>query len=186
MTSSLFTEECTAVVRRRIKAVDVVHYEELMQEYMSFVLQRPGHLGITVLRPSDDSRIYTVVNRFVDQQARRAFTDSPGYKEWQARFREISESDPDIEELGGLAAWFTIPNRPSRRPPPKYKMAAVTLLGVYPLSMFFARTVPPLLAGRSTWLVSLVIAALIVMSLTWLVMPNLTRAFEKWLFPKQD
>jgi antibiotic biosynthesis monooxygenase (ABM) superfamily enzyme len=174
------------VVRRRIKAVDVIHYEELMQEYMRFVLQQPGHLGITVLRPSDGSRVYTVVNRFVDQQARRSFTDSPRYKEWQARFREISEGDPDIEELGGLAAWFTIPNRPSRRPPPKHKMAAVTLLGVYPLSMLFARTVPPILAGWPAWLVSLVIATLIVTSLTWLVMPNLTRVFEKWLFPKQD
>jgi hypothetical protein len=31
-----------------------------------------------------------------------------------------------------------------------------------------------------------VIAALIVVSLTWIVMPVLTRAFEKWLFPAHE
>jgi antibiotic biosynthesis monooxygenase (ABM) superfamily enzyme len=62
-------------------------------------------------------------------------------------------------------------------------MAFVTLLAVYPLTMIFPAIVLPLTGGWPAWLKSLLIAALIVASLTWLVMPSMTRLFERWLFP---
>jgi antibiotic biosynthesis monooxygenase (ABM) superfamily enzyme len=180
------SEPLTAVVRRQIKLGSETRFEELMREFVGFALKQPGHLGITVLRPSRGSREYTVVDSFVDAQARHAFTSSPEYAEWRARLLEVSESEPAIQELGGMAGWFTLPNRPPRTPPPKYKMALVTLLGVYPLSMLFPVLVRPLAGTLPAWLIGLIIAALIVMSLTWIVMPNLTRLLEKWLFTPED
>ena len=95
---------------------------------------------------------------------------------------EVSDGEPDIQELGGLAGWFTLHDRPARRPPPKYKMALATLLGVYPLSLLIPLLVNPLIGLWPLWLRGLIIGALMVISLTWVVMPNLTRLLEKWLF----
>jgi uncharacterized protein len=176
------TEPITAVVRRRIRAGAEARYEALMQEFIGFVLQQPGHLSINVIRPSQGSRDYTVMDHFASEEDRRLFTSSDEYRDWMRRLRDVSEGDSEIQEMGGLAFWFTPPNKPLRHPPSTIKMAAVTLLGVYPLSMLFPALVNPLTPGWSLWLQGLIIAALIVATLTWIAMPALTRLFEKWLF----
>ena len=56
-----------------------------------------------------------------------------------ADLEALTEGDPQIEEMGGLAGWFTLPERPNAKPPPKYKMAFVTFLGVYPLATVLSR-----------------------------------------------
>jgi len=180
------TQPITAVVQRRIKSGSEATFEALMQEFMAFVLRQPGHLGISVIRPSHSSRDYTVLDRFATEADRRRFTASPEYKGWMERLREVSEADPAIAEMGGVAFWFTLPNEPIRRPPPKLKMAALTLLGVYPLSTLFPMIVVPLTRAWPTWLTSLVIASMIVVSLTWFVMPGFTRLFHPWLFPSDQ
>ena len=175
-------QQITAVVRRRIKAGAETKFEVLMQEFMAFALKQPGHLSINVIRPSQGSHDYTVMDHFASEEDRRRFTSSIEYHDWMRRLRDVSETDPEIQEMGGLAFWFTPPDKPLRHPPSNIKMSAVTLLGVYPLSMLFPALVNPLTPGWPLWLQGLIIAALIVASLTWAVMPALTRLFEKWLF----
>jgi len=182
----LADQSVTAVVRRRIKSGSEARFESLMQEFMPFALRQPGHLGINVIRLSPGSSEYTVLDRFATEGDRRRFTASPEYCNWMNRLREVSEADPEINEMGGLAFWFTLPGRPPRRPPSRIKMALVTLLGVYPLSMLFPALVIPLTPSWPKWIQGALIAALIVASLTWVVMPVLTRAFEKWLFPAHE
>jgi len=176
----------TAIVRRRIKPGAEASFEALMQQFTVFVLRQRGHLGINILRPTPGSRDYTVLDRFATEEDRRRFTELPEYRTWMGHLREVSEADPEIEEMGGLAFWFTHPGRPERKPPPRIKMAVLTLLGVYPLTMLYPMLVVPVTAGWPGWLQGLVIAALIVISLTWFVMPALTSLFEKWLFPSGE
>lgn len=152
---------------------------------MSFALKHPGHLSINVIRPSDGSREYTVVDVFANAQSRHAFVALPEYVDWRNRLLEVSDGEPLIQEMGGLAGWFTLPDQPLRRPPPRYKMAVVTLIGVYPLSMLFPAALQPLESILPGWLTGFVIASLMVVSLTWIVMPNLTRLFESWLFKNE-
>ena len=183
---AVLDQTVTAVVRRRIKAGAEASFEALMQEFIVFALRQPGHLGINILRPSPGSRDYAVLDRFATEEERRRFTELPEYRTWMGRLREVSEADPEIEEMGGLAFWFTLPGRQSRKPPSPIKMAALTLLGVYPLTMLFPWLVVPVTPAWPGWLQGLLIASLIVISLTWLVMPALTRLFEKWLFPPDE
>jgi uncharacterized protein len=173
----------TAIVRRRIKPGAERGFESLMQEFMTFVLRHPGHLGINVIRPSAGSSEYTVLDRFATEADRRRFTASREYGEWMSRLREVSEAEPDIDEMGGLTFWFTLPNRPLRKPPPKIKMAALTFLGVYPLSLLYPALLASITEDWSLWIRGALIAALLVASLTWCVMPALTGTFEGWLFP---
>ena len=103
-----------------------------------------------------------------------------------SRLREVSEAEPEIEEIGGLAFWFTLPGRPPRRAPPRIKMALLTFLGAYPLSILYPKLLTPITNGWPPWLEGALLVALLVVSLTWVVMPVFTRVFEKWLFPVKN
>lgn len=185
-TESTPANPSTTVVRRRIRTGCEPDFERLMQEFIAYVLPQPGHLSISVIRPTAGSSHYTVFNHFATAADRRQFTSTAEYKVWMQRLGEVTEDEPSIEELGGVAFWFTPDSNDVRRPPSKRKMAALTLLGVYPLSMLLPMAIVP---ATPTWpplLRGLLIAALIVASLTWLVMPGLTRLFHRWIFPSDS
>ncbi len=68
-------------------------------------------------------------------------------------------------------------------------MATVTLLGVYPISLLIGYFLAPPLRSLSLPLYLFIASALMVSSLTWIVMPRLARGFKPWLHPsppKQD
>ena len=174
----------TAVVRRRTKPGCEEPFESAMQEFIAFALSFPGNRGIHVLRSDQaNPREYTVVDRFADAAARKAFTNSDAYREWMVRLRALTEEEPHIEEAGGTSGWFTVPGRPTVKPPPKPKMALVTFLGVYPLTSLLPPLLKGLLPGWHPLLLNVVVTGLVVACLTWAVMPILTRLFRRWLFP---
>jgi uncharacterized protein len=171
----------TAVIRRLIKPGREAEFESLMQEFLPYLLRQQGHLGMHVIRTSPSSREYTVFDRFATLEERRRFVNSKEYSAWMARFCEVSETKPEIDEIEGLAFWFTLPEDPGRRPPPKSKMALLTLLGVYPLSVVLPAITEPITRGWHPLAKGLLLASLTVGFLTWLVMPKLTRLFKEWL-----
>jgi antibiotic biosynthesis monooxygenase (ABM) superfamily enzyme len=177
----------TVVVRRRVRRGREAEFEAAMREFIGFALASPGHLDIHVLRPAGNGPAdYTVVDKFATPEARRAFKESSAYQEWMQRLKVLTEGDPQIEEMGGLAGWFTLPDRPNAKPPTKYKMAFVTFLGVYPLATVLPRFFGGLLPGWHPLLLNVVVNAAVVGLLTWVVMPLLTRLFARWLFAKTD
>jgi uncharacterized protein len=179
-------EPVTVVVRRRIKPGCEEAFESAMREFINFTLGFPGHREIHVVRPQPNhSREYTVVDKFIDGRAREAFKGSPEYKGWMGTLGELTEGPPTIEEMGGLAGWFTLPDEPTAKPPPKYKMAIVTFFGVFPLALLIPRLLKPISTDWHPLLIGALINAGIVASLTWLVMPLLTRIFRRWLFSHQ-
>ncbi|WP_367871907.1 antibiotic biosynthesis monooxygenase [Luteolibacter sp. Populi] len=173
----------TVVVRRRTKPGCEPTFEEAMQEFIAFALSFPGNRGIHVLRSEQaNPRDYTVVDRFADAASRKAFTSSDAYREWMLRLRELTEDDPHIEEMEGISGWFTLPGEPVRKPPPKPKMALVTFLGVYPLTAILPHFYKALLPAWHPLVVNIFTTATVVALLTWVVMPNLTKLFRKWLW----
>jgi uncharacterized protein len=177
----------TVVVRRRVKPGREAEFETAMREFIGFALASPGHLDIHVLRPAGTPPAdYTVVDKFATAEARRAFKESSDYQKWMQRLRALTDGDPQIEEMGGLAGWFTLPERPNTKPPTKIKMAFVTFLGVYPLATALPRVFGDLLSGWHPLLLNIVVNAAVVGLLTWVVMPLLTRLFARWLFGETD
>ena len=51
------------------------------------------------------------------------------------------------EHLSGLETWFTLPGQRAIVPPPRWKMALVTVLGVWPASMFVPWLLHPFISG---------------------------------------
>lgn len=68
-------------------------------------------------------------------------------------------------------------------PPPKWKMALLTALGLYPLVLWLFPCLTSLTAGVAPWLGKLLTVALAVSLMSWGVMPLLTHLFRAWLSP---
>jgi antibiotic biosynthesis monooxygenase (ABM) superfamily enzyme len=96
----------------------------------------------------------------------------------------LTIGEPVYRQLHGLEAWFRNPNQPE---PPQWKMALLTFIAVWPVSMAVPALLTPLI-GRSVsnTIFAGAVAAGIVVVLTWFAMPLLVRLARKWLYPKQD
>ncbi len=176
-------EPVTVVLRRRVKPGAEAAFERAMRQLIQFALSFPGSRGIDVVRPQPGgTREYTFIHHFADLDARRAFKGSADYRQWMSRLRDLTEHDPYITEQAGLGGWFTPPEEPRPSPPARVKMALVTLLGAYPLTSILPPLVALLLPEWHPLLRSVVATAAAIASLTWLVMPLLTRVFAGWLF----
>ncbi|WP_342640287.1 antibiotic biosynthesis monooxygenase [Rhodoligotrophos ferricapiens] len=177
-------ETVTVVVHRRIREGRESAFQAAMQEFTGFALSFPGHRGMQLFRMIEGGRDYTVVARFESKEARRAFTSTPEYAAWMRRLRELTEGDPRIDELSGLEGWFARDDVPGLPKPGKVKMAVATFIGVFPVSTIVGLLVVPYIQHFPMLLVNAIVAAIIVILLTWVVMPIVTRALHRWLFPE--
>src|SRR5262245_19484882 len=180
------SDELTVVVKRRIKPGKELEFEEAMRSFVEFALAFPGHRGITILRPTGGGRDYIVVDKFSDEGARSRFKASSEYKDWMSRLGELTEGDPRIEELSGLEGWFTLPGDPRLARPAQYKMALATFLGVFPVAMGLNLTLGKAIQTLPFIVSNAIFNACVVILLTWVVMPLVTRVLHRWLFPQES
>jgi antibiotic biosynthesis monooxygenase (ABM) superfamily enzyme len=179
-------EPVTVAVTRIVKAGCEEEFERALHDFVQASLHLPGQLGVHILRPApgSGSREYGILRRFDSAEARDAFYRLPLFEEWKGRVAELIEGEPRYEHLSGLETWFTLPGQRAIVPPPRWKMALVTLVAVYPLSMVLGITVGNWIRSWPMLLSSLIFNAMIVTGLTWFLMPLLTRLFKPWLYPK--
>lgn len=74
------------------------------------------------------------------------------------------------------------PPRPSAGPP-RHKLALLTWAAAYAVITAILATLGPTLASWPLVLRTLLLSVLMVASLTWLIMPAMTRLFRPWLTP---
>jgi antibiotic biosynthesis monooxygenase (ABM) superfamily enzyme len=128
--------------------------------------------------PGSNSLEYGIIRSFANAAERDAFYVSPLYLEYKKQIAPLSEGEPETRELQGLEASFR-----QRGPtlPRRWKMAVATYLGVVPVVMGLALTLGPLIRSLNFVLNNMVFNAFVVALLTWVVMPGITRALNKWL-----
>jgi antibiotic biosynthesis monooxygenase (ABM) superfamily enzyme len=123
------------------------------------------------------------VYRFDTAQHLRAWLDAPEHAAWLQRAEPHVLGPLHRQVLTGLEAWFTLPTQPGAPPPPRYKMAILTWVTIFPLITLLVVATAPLL-GRLPLVVRLAVTTLVTVSLmTWVVMPRVTRLLGRWLYP---
>jgi antibiotic biosynthesis monooxygenase (ABM) superfamily enzyme len=70
-----------------------------------------------------------------------------------------------------------------RVPPPRHKMALLTWAGAWAMITLILSVLGPVVATWPLPLQTLVVSVLMVLALTWVVIPTLTRVFAGWLAP---
>jgi hypothetical protein len=166
-------------ITRRVRPGCEAEFQAALKEFFQTSFAHGGVLGASMLAPlpGSDSREFGILRTFADEAERNAFYDSPMFKAWEERARTLTEGEAEYRQLHGLEAWFRSPHNP----PPRWKMAAATLLGVYPTSLFLGATVGGAVHAWPSPARSLVIAGCMVALLTWVVMPLVTRLLHGWL-----
>ena len=166
-------------ITRRVRPGYEADFQQLLREFFQASFAHQSVLGATMIvpPPGSDSHEFGILRTFTNEQERDEFYASPIFNAWEERCKPLTEGDWSYQPLHGLEAWFRSPGGP----PPRWKMAVVTLLGVYPVSLLIGCALSPQLRKLPLGLNLFIVSVLIVTCLTWLVMPRLTRWFKPWL-----
>lgn len=177
----------TVVVSRKVKPGCEQAYEEWMHGVIQVSSQYEGHLGANVFRPTDDEHPdYVLIFSFDSQENLDKWNRSDDRREWLAKMAPLVATSTKPQILTGLENWFTLPAHAHAPvpPPPRFKMAIVTWIAIYPLINILSSLLGPYLAPLPRLLQTAVMSVLMISLMTYVVMPRLTRLFASWLFPK--
>ena len=177
----------TTTVTRQVKPGHEVFYEGFLVGIISAASEFPGHLGVEVFRPQRASAgEYRTVYRFDTVEHLRAWLDSDVRATWLTRAEPHVIGPTRTSFVTGLETWFTLPSRPAAPPPPRYKMALLTWITIFPLITAIVAVVGPLFEFEGLPLVVRlgITTAIAVPLMTWVVMPRVTRLLHGWLFPE--
>ncbi|HMO16212.1 MAG TPA: antibiotic biosynthesis monooxygenase [Pirellulaceae bacterium] len=156
-----------------------VKFENALREFARESLREPGTTGVHLIQPVPGSSgcEYGILRSFESEEAGRRFYDSEIFQQWQQRVSDFVIGAPIVRRLHGLEAFF----RDSKHAPPRWKIAIVTWLGVFPSVLFWSTTLTPFLVPLPQWLVLAIVNIFVVVTLAWAVMPLLTKIFSRWL-----
>lgn len=175
----------TGVATRRIEPGREEEFEAWTSGILSAVREFPGYLGSEVLRPAGDGDDeYSIMYKFDHASNLEAWEQSEERRRW------LDKAEPLVREqrvgrLTGLETWFTLPSKIGEPAPPRYKMAVVTWIAVFPLATVIFMILQPLLGGLPSVLRTFVFTLIMVTTMTYLVMPRMTRLFSFWLYPER-
>ena len=173
------TGPLTVVVTWRVRKGREREFEAWRHEIGAAALKFPGHMGVNVIRPSGAEREYAVIFRFDTYEHLRDWQESDIRREQLKKAEPFRETPPSYRLESGLEYWFSPPGVLAS--PPRWKMALVTAVGVWPTSMFVSWVLNPLIGKLPLPLKALLAAIGIVILLTWVIMPALVRILKLWL-----
>lgn len=187
-TSEKQEEPVAVLTQRTVKQGCQEKFEAALHDFISASFRTEGQLGVHVIRPAPGtgSREYGILRRFSSAEARDGFYRSRLFQEWEETVAPMVEGAPARQELSGLEAWFSLPGRTEVPQAPRWKMALVTLAGVYPVSILVPWLLHPLIMPLHMFLQAFFIALGIVVMLTWAVMPALVKILRPWLYPRKE
>lgn len=175
------TAHFTRIARRRAQVGHESDYEALVREMFATMRSSPGFLGADLLPPEQAGDAYQVIVRFATEADMQQWDASPARAAIHQRMRNVAENEPEYRNLSGLEAWFTPAVVPASMHPPRIRMAVVTWLGIFPTVSFVLGLIAPLLMPVPFLLRTALLTALVVLVMTWVVMPRLTKLMRPWL-----
>lgn len=180
----------TVIATSKAKKGKIKEFEEWMDGIIHEAMKFEGHMGVNIIRPTDLSNPeYVIIFRFNTYENLIKWEKSEIRKEWLKKSKDVTEGEPTIERQSGLEFWFT-PNSGNASagafvPPPRYKMAIVTggiifvmLNTLLPLMQYATAGLPVLLGA-------LMVVVIMVLLMTYVIMPAVTWVLRPWLSKKK-
>jgi antibiotic biosynthesis monooxygenase (ABM) superfamily enzyme len=172
----------TMVVERTPRPGATEALEAAIRALIAAALAFPGHLGVTVARPSPPAQPgFRIVYRFDSRAHLEAWRSSETFRRLTIEADRFTEGGAHEEALTGLEVWFTAPGAP---PPRRTKVAVVTWLGIFPLVYLSSLALQALAPGAGLLLRVALVTALVAVAMTFFVAPLLMRLFKPWLTAK--
>ena len=175
------------LVSRRAKSGHEAEFEWLMAEFITSASAFPGCLGAQLVHPGDEATVEDTL-----YHALMAFDNDTSLETWQqsaeraaglASIAPYIEGTAVVRGISGLAHWFQPQNGSKNGQPPRWKVAVVTWLGIFPTVYLLFLLLGNVLAPWSLLARIFLLTVLVVVIMTWGIAPQLTRWLRPWLFP---
>lgn len=170
----------TVTVARQVSPGREREFEDWAGQLTAEASRFDGFLGAGLLRPGHVGEVWHVVYRFDTPENLAAWERSPVRERMLAAGDAVMRTTA-VHRVSGLETWFELPGRTAPAPP-RWKMFAASVLGMYPLQV---ATYALLGALTARWPVPARLALfvpLVAASMTWLVMPRLAALLARWLY----
>lgn len=185
-------ESVTWIITHQVRPDRIEEWEEWIKGITAVAAGYPGYQGLTVIRPKAGDNEYVNVVRFATYEDLRRLEQSPERAEWLRKLEPLVSQAPVYQTETGLEGFFMSPGQEAIVPPPKYKMAVLVLAAIYPLILIVvpilgwifpgqAYVAVPITIGPEFFVRTLVTAVILVILMTWVAMPQLTRWARPWL-----
>jgi antibiotic biosynthesis monooxygenase (ABM) superfamily enzyme len=167
-------------VTRQVRPGHEESFEEALREFARESLRVPGTTGVHLIAPvpGTEGCEYGILRSFESEEASRCFYESELFSNWQEQISEMVVGAPVRRRLHGLEAFFRDTHH---APPPRWKMAVITWMGVFPSVLLLSSLLPKVLSCLPHLAVIAIVNVFVVVTLAWGVMPLLTRVFAGWL-----
>lgn len=180
------THPVLLLASRRAKSGHEAEFERRMTEFITTAKSFPGCLGAQLVHPGDEKDVedtlYHALMAFENVASRDAWQQSSERAAGIASVAPYIEGPVVIRGISGLAHWFQPPTSGKQVLPPRWKVAVVTWLGIFPTVYLLFLLLGEVLAPWSLFARIFLLTVLVVVIMTWGVAPQLTRLLRPWLF----
>lgn len=188
----------TWVVDHRVRTNLIPRFEAWLAGVKAEVSRFPGWQGVTILRPSNRDgliAVYVLVVRFASSADLKRWEDSTERMRWLRELQPLEVGPPIARSSSGLETWFQLPGGAAA--PPKWKMAILVLAAIFPLVVLVTSALGLVASGNNAiglqvrfgaaYLTRTLLTAItLVILMTWVAMPALSRLARRWLYPGTD
>ena len=171
----------TVVVSRTVQPGHEREYDDWVRRLVAAATEAPGNTGATMLIPSPGkSGLYHVVLHFSDEASVYAWEQSDLRRELSQEADAFSKKNR--QQVTGMETWFSLPECPEMAPPPQWKMAIVTFIAAYVLTLIIVPVEEYFFESAPFPLLNILTCVLLVGIMTYAVMPWFSRhVFRRWL-----
>ncbi len=178
-------EPVNLVVSHTVKPGVEKEYEKLIHQSVKVARRYSGHEGTAVIK--DDNRRYHIIYHFSDHGKLNQWLDSETRQQLIKKIRQLVEADAvKARKITGFEAWFKVPHNSHQQSPPRWKMLLATLLGAYPVVVLFQLLIAPRTENWPLLARSAVLPVVMLSTMTYVVMPRVTKLLEGWLYKDSD
>jgi hypothetical protein len=173
-------EPVTALFRRTVKPGQEKAYEAWNETMIQLSEQRPGHISTSVIDAGNGN--YYTLQQFDSHAHLQDWLQS---KERHAHLHDLgamADEMPEPAAMTGMETWFRLPGQVMSRHIPRWKLVIVTFSVIYILATLYNGILAPHLHSWPLLLRSALLPACMVVLMTYIIMPNLTKILRSWLY----
>jgi len=174
----------TVLVNHVIAADSRMAFLDALKELLKTFEALPGAKGYKVFQEDAGTSIrITILQRFASWTDQEAWLNSEDFKRWKVAIAPLHPTLEHVRTYSGMEALFAAGQSPAA--PPRWKMAIVLFLAVFPLSLALSHWFGKTLASIPPLIGALISSPVMVVFMTYIMVPVLTKIFSGWLQPSQ-
>ena len=176
----------TIAILHRVKPGQTQAFEATLKQVIQQAQTFEGYEGIQIIAPAGAQKEYLLLVRFDQLLHYQRWEASEARQKGAAALQPYLQEASEIRYQEGLEFWFTPVADASPRAPTKWKMALLTWLVIYPLILILSALAGQYLAFLAPAWRMLLVSMLLVTTMTYVLMPQITRIFAFWIFESRE